>query len=303
MELSQLRAFVAVLDSGSLLNASRSLDVSRTTLQARVAALEDSLGVELFVRTHRGVEPTEFGRHFAEGARTLLQNADALALSTARQGEEVIGELYVRASLGFPPQVGAFIASKVARLHPELKLVLELEADPTRDLPPEVDVVMHFGTPPVSGAFRTFALLRFPEHLLASPAYLEAHGSPETLEELCKHRLMSWMYPGFDGRHWPLCGGGTFEVSPVFLSNHVYTVRDLAARGEGIALLPDAEIAKGAVPGEAFERVLPELVGRETGIWVLLPESQAATPRSRAAVKLLRELAQGIFCRSIGDCG
>jgi len=302
MELSQLRAFVAVLDSGSLLNASKCLNVSRTTLQARVAALEESLGVELFVRTHRGVEPTEFGRHFAEGARELLQSADILASSTAREGEKVIGELHVRASVGFPPQVGAMLASKVARLHPQLKIVLELDADPTRELSAQSDVIMHFGPPPTSGAFRTFALIRFPEHLLASPSYLETHGRPASIDELREHRLMSWMYPGFDGCRWPLREGGHFAVSPVFLSNHVYTVRELAARGEGIALLPDADIAKGAVQGEEFEIVLPELVGRETGIWVLLPEAQAATPRSRAAVELLRELSQGLFCKTIRDC-
>jgi DNA-binding transcriptional LysR family regulator len=302
MELSQLRAFVAVLDSGSLLHASKALEVSRTTLHSRIAALETSLGVELFVRTPRGVEPTEFGRNFAEGARTLLGDADDLALSTALQATEVLGDLHVRASVGFPPQVGAHLVGRVAQLYPDLNIILELEGDPTREPGPEVDVILHFGAPPTTGSFRTFALIRFPEHLLASPGYLDRHGSPQTLDELRAHRLLSWMYAGFDGRRWALRDGGEFEVSPAFISNHVYTVRELAARGQGIALLPDADIAKGTVPGEQFVVVLPELVGREVGIWVLLPEAQVMTPRSRAAVKLLRELAQGIFCKSVGDC-
>ncbi len=302
MELSQLRAFVTVLESGSLLNASRTLELSRTTVHARLAALEDSLGVELLVRTHRGVEPTEFGRQFAEGARTLLRKADDLALSTARQGTEVLGDLHIRASLGFPPQFGAFLASKIAKLHPDLRINLEFDADPARNLAPEVDLILHFGSPPTSGAFRTFALLRFPEHLLASPRYLDTYGTPQTLEQLAQHRLLSWIYPGFDGRCWPLRDGSELAVVPTVVSNDVYTIRDLAARGEGIALLPDADIAKGCVPGEQLEVVLADLVGRETGVFVLLPEAQANTPRSRAAVRLLRELSKGLFCPSIGDC-
>lgn len=301
MELTQLRAFVAVIDSGSLLTASKALELSRTTVHSRIAALEEHLGVELLVRTHRGVEPTEFGRQFAEGARTLLRDADQLALSTARNGTEVLGELSVRASVGFPPQIGGVLLSRIAELYPHLRIVVEVESDPTRSSSAEVDVILHFGAPPTSGAFRTFTLLRFPEHLLASPRYLERHGIPRTLDELGEHRLLSWAYPGFDGRRWPCRDGSELRVEPMFVSNYVYTVRDLAARGVGIALLPDAEIGKGCVPGERFEVVLGELIGRETTVCVLLPEAQAATPRSRAAVRLLRELAQGLFRASFGD--
>jgi DNA-binding transcriptional LysR family regulator len=301
MELSQLRAFVAVLDSGSILTASEALQISRTTLQARIGALESSLGVELLVRTHRGVQATEFGRHFAEGAHRLLREADSLALSTARQSKEVLGELHVRGPTGIPPQLGAMLLIQIARRYPGLELRLDVERDPTRDLPPEVDVVVHFGPPSASGAFRTFALARFPEHLLASPRYLDEHGRPETLDELRSHRLMSWSHPGFDGRHWPLRDGGVLTVSPSFVTNEIYTVRAMTAAGLGIALLPDAEIGKGTVPGENFELVLPNLVGRESGIWVLLPEAQASTPRSRAAVRLLRDIAKGLFNVTIDD--
>ncbi|NJK32946.1 MAG: hypothetical protein HC927_11360 [Deltaproteobacteria bacterium] len=75
----------------------------------------------------------------------------------------------------------------------------------------------------------------------------------------------------------------------------------MAAAGLGIALLPDAELGRGTVPGEEFEVVLPEMVGRESGIWVLLPEAQVSTPRSQAAVRLLRDLAKGLFNVTIDD--
>jgi DNA-binding transcriptional LysR family regulator len=295
MEISQLRAFIAVLDSGSILTASRTLQLSRTTVQARVGVLESSLGVELLVRTSRGVQATEFGRHFAEGARKLLRDADALALSTTRQSEEVLGELRVRGPTGIPPQLGSVLILEIARRYPNLDLLLEVDLDPTRDVSADVDVVVHFGPPTTTGAFRTFALSRFPELLLASRRYLDAHGRPQTIEQLLEHRLMSWRHPNMDPRRWPLRDGGVLEVSPCFVSNEVYTVRALAAAGQGIALLPDAPLARGTVPGEDFEVVLPDLLGRESSVWVSLPEAQAATPRSRAAARLLRDMAKGLF--------
>lgn len=295
MELSQLRAFIAVLDSGSLLNAGKALKLSRTTVQARLAALEDSLGVELLVRTNRGVQPTEFGNRFAVEARVLLRDADALVRSTARQSQEVLGQLYVRGAVGFPPQLLMILVMEITRRFPNLALRAEAASNPPVGLSPDVDVVLHFGPAVPSGAFRTFALIRFPEHLLASRRYLDTHGRPQTLEQLVEHRLMSWCPVGEDGRSLPLRDGGTLEISPYFVSNDVYVLRCLTAAGQGIALLPDAEMARGVVPGEELEEVLPDRVGRECSVWALLPEAQVATPRSRAAVRLIREMATGVF--------
>jgi LysR family transcriptional regulator for bpeEF and oprC len=207
----------------------------------------------------------------------------------------------VRGPAGIPTPLGAALIAEILRRYPDLELRLEVDREPTRELPPDVDVVIHFGPPTNTGAFRTFALARFPEQLLATRRYLDRHGRPQTLDELREHRLMSWSHPGDDGRRWPLRDGGVVEVSPSFTSNDVYTIRMVAAAGLGIALLPDAEQARGVLPSEDFEVVLPELVGRETGVWVLLPEAQVATPRSRAAVRLLRELAKGLFNLTIDD--
>jgi DNA-binding transcriptional LysR family regulator len=293
MELTQLRAFLAVLDTGSLLTASKSLQISRTTLHARIEALEASLGVKLLVRTTRGVQPTEFGRNFADGARALLQRADALVHSTTRQSEEVIGELRARVTMGFPPQLQLLLHQETKRRYPDIAAVVQVCEDPTRDVPDDVDVIVHFGAPPSSGAFRTFTLIRFPERLLASRRYLDAHGRPQSLDELAEHPLLSWSHPQFDGRHLPLLAGGTVEVAPIYISNDIMMVRTLTSLGYGIALLPDAEIGKGLVPD--LEPVLSDVVGRETGVCVLLPEAQADTPRSRAAVRLMRDLMAGAF--------
>lgn len=299
MELEQLRAFVGVLDHGSLLTASKVLRVSRTTLHARISALEEGIGRDLLVRTPRGVLPTELGRELAEGARKLLRDAKALAQAAARQSDEVLGRLRIRAAVGFPPQLAMVLVSEVTRRYPELEISAEITGDPTDDPDPDADVIVHFGSAVPKGPFRTFALAHVHERLLASRRYLEARGRPLSLEQLTAHRLMSWRPPGEDGCSWSLRDGGTLEAAPFMVSNDVLVVRGLAAAGQGIARLPDAELGRGAIPGEDLEAVLPGLVGRRIGVWVLLPEAQADTPRSRAAARLLRELAEGMFGASV----
>lgn len=293
MELEQLRALVGVVDHGSMLTASKALRVSRTTLHARISALEEGLGKELLVRTSRGVLPTEVGRELAEGARRLLRDAEALARSATHEGDRVSGPLHIRAAVGFPPQLAMALASQLTRRHPELEIIAEVTDDPCSDPDPDADVIVHFGPAVPRGPFRTFALAHVQERLLASRGYLQEHGRPESVQALREHRLLSWRPPGEDGRRWPLRDGRELEVSPALVSNDVLVVRGLAAMGQGIARVPDAELGHGPTRGEPLEAIMPE-VGRRIGVWVLLPETRVDTSRSRAAARLLRELAEGI---------
>ncbi|PRQ01223.1 LysR family transcriptional regulator [Enhygromyxa salina] len=295
MELSQLRALIAVLDSGSVLHASKALKVSRGTLYARMTALEENLGLKLLVSTNQGVIATDYGRQFAAEARALLATADAMARAARRQRDELLGELYIRASVGLPPQLLMVLMRQIGKRHPELAVRFEITRDPAADLPADTDLVLHFAPAVPAGPFRTFVLSRFPEHLIASTEYLDAHGRPQTLEQLREHQLMSWCPPGEDGSCLPLLGGGSFPITPDLVSDQVYVLHCLAAAGHGIALLPDSQPMRHLIPGTPREVVLPDLVGRRSSLWALIPEAQADTPRSQAAARLIREVCSGVF--------
>ncbi|MEZ4452908.1 MAG: LysR family transcriptional regulator [Nannocystaceae bacterium] len=293
MELTQLRALIAVIDAGSLLTASRALRISRSTMSARIDELEESLGRPLLVRTHRGIHPTEFGRRFADDARGLLRDADALTSAARRSDQEVAGPLRLRGAVGLPAAMLTTLVAEVARRFPGITVLAEAARDPSEHLTPDVDVVIHFGPRVESGPYRTFALGRFPERLVASRRYLAEHGRPRGLTTLEDHRLMSWRPPGELGDHLPLRDGGALPIAPFFVSDQVDVLLALARADQGIALIPDLRGDLGA-DDDDLEVLLPELVGREASLWALLPEARAASPRSRALVQILRELAPGV---------
>lgn len=302
MDLDNLRALVTTIKHGSILIASEALGISRPTLRARITALEDELGVPLLLRSHRGVSPTEHGLRLAEGARTLLRDADALIAQTLRSDDGELGELSVVVPSGcLPPMMGVVLTSELRRAHPELKLEILSSPDPVRDASPSVDVVLHFSDNAPPGPYRTFSLTRFPVHALASRAYLAEYGTPQSVADLAQHSLLCWHGPGGDGEQWPLRDGSFVSVNPSIRSTEVLALRGLAAAGMGIALLPDAEVARGTIPGEDFEVVLPDQVGREGTLRVLLREHVANAARVRAIVRLLRELASGVFGNIPGD--
>lgn len=96
MEFRQIRYFVGVCEAGSLLKASARLHIAQPALGQQMADLEHELGAKLFVRTSRGMVPTDAGRHFLEHAKVVLADVDRARssvreLSDTPQGEVTIG--------------------------------------------------------------------------------------------------------------------------------------------------------------------------------------------------------------------
>jgi DNA-binding transcriptional LysR family regulator len=90
MELRHLRYFIAVAEEGHITRAAERLDMQQPPLSAQIAALERELEVKLFRRKARGVELTDAGRAFLEGARAMLAHLDRSCEKTRRiaRGDE-----------------------------------------------------------------------------------------------------------------------------------------------------------------------------------------------------------------------
>lgn len=96
MDEHQLRCFLAIAELGSVSRAATQLNVAQPSLSQLLLRLEDELRIKLFVRTSRGVSPTEAGRIFQERARYILKEMqcareevhrrDALAHATVEVG-------------------------------------------------------------------------------------------------------------------------------------------------------------------------------------------------------------------------
>ena len=94
-----LPSFLAVIEHGSLLRASRALKQSQPTLGRHIEALETQLGVSLFERTGRGLLPTAEARVIAEHARGMQASADALTRAVSGSGQTVFIEPEATAAL------------------------------------------------------------------------------------------------------------------------------------------------------------------------------------------------------------
>lgn len=293
MDLEELRAFLAVVETGSFLGAERSLNMPRATVRRRVDALEARAGVALLNKTREGIVATEAGTVLVTRGRLMIQEATALVASIREIGQEPSGTLRVLLPVGMPPQMLVPLFSAMRATYPRLGLHLRFSDDPIGGLLDDVDLAVHFGSRSPHGPWVSYELLRVREWVLGSADYLSRRGTPATIEELAEHTLFAWDPPGENPRVWPLRSGGAFAVEPALVASDIHLLRQCVLAGEGLALIPDAmlpevDAAPAAVP------VLPDVVGRERPVRLVVPSVLSDLPKIKAVLKHVRAFTDSL---------
>jgi len=233
----ELQAFVSVIECGSISAAAEQGGQTPSAISRTLSRLESKLGTTLINRTTRRMDLTEEGRFFFERAKSILEQMDDLEDHLSRHQQTPSGRLRINAALPFMqhaivPWIGEFRA-----LYPQIELELNA-CDLVIDLLEQsTDVAIRIGEL-ADSTLHARSLGCSPLNLLASPAYLERHGTPTRVEDLADHSLL-----GFSQtetlNHWPLrhADGDRLLIRPAITSSSGETVRALALAGEGIACL------------------------------------------------------------------
>lgn len=290
MDLEALRAFLAVVETGSFVAASTSLRWARATLRRRVDELEVMAGVPLLLRSGQGATPTEAGLVLAKRGREILSETSALLSSVREVGAQPSGLVRLALPVGLPPMLLLPMYATLRARHPALRVSTRLSEDPVAELLTGVDVALCFGAFPPEGPWVTRELLRVSQRLVASRDYLRERGAPRDVAELRDHELLWWPAPGEAGTRLPLKRGGAHPVVPALVSADIHLLRGCAAQGLGIAWAPDGEVAEDVPEGQQLVPVLEDLVGTTRSLRVVMPSALSDIPRIRAVLDVAEEL-------------
>jgi DNA-binding transcriptional LysR family regulator len=260
-DLEDVRAFIEVVDSGSLSRAGGRLGMSKSMVSRRLARLEAELGAPLLARSTRGLSLTEAGSDFRPYAERMVGALDAARDALSHRGE-VSGRLRLAAPLSFGnSHLGPVIAELAVR-HPRLEINTSY-SDGVVDLIGEgFDAAIRMGTLPDSALVaRRIAPLR--AVLVASPAYVARAGAPETPADLSGHEAIphkdqpwSFVRDGKRISHRPrgrfVADSGAAELAGVIAGLGIAAMPAFLAgpalrRGEVVRLLPDYEIPEGGL--------------------------------------------------------
>ena len=281
------RAFLAVLDTGSLSGAARHLGVAQPTVRARLEALERALRTVLFTRSARGLVPTEQARALGETARAMARASDAFVRAASAKPGEVAGVVRLSVAELVGVEVLPPMLARLRERHPGLLIELVLSNTLADLLEQEVDIAVRM-SPPRQEALMAKKVASIPLGLFAHIDYLARRGQPATPEDLADHdvigpdrapadlRFVADRFPGLDPARFVI----RTDSHPAQLA--------AARAGLGVAVVQRPL----GFADPVLRPVLPRLALGNLDTWVVTHESLRDLPRVRAVFECLVEAFQ-----------
>jgi DNA-binding transcriptional LysR family regulator len=184
-----INVLVRVVESGGFTAAARKMGMSVSAVTKAIARLEDELGTQLFNRTTRQVNTTDYGQDFYERCVQIL--SDLEDAETLVKSRSIATEGRIRAVVPFSfgrvtlvPALPSFYEK-----YPNISVELSFSDGPVDLVAEGYDVAVRTGQI-VDSRLTTRLLTRGSQVTAASPAYLKKHGKPTTPDDLKDHNCI-----------------------------------------------------------------------------------------------------------------
>jgi DNA-binding transcriptional LysR family regulator len=288
-QFKQISTFVDIATKGSLSAAARAEGVAPAMISRRLDALEQRLGVKLLQRTTRKIALTNEGIAFLDDCRRILAELENAESAISERSTRASGHLIVSAPAGFgrkhvAPLLPSFIAE-----HRDVTLSLSL-SDRIVDLVGEgIDVAIRIAAL-TDSSMVGIKLAENKRVVVASPAYVKRHGTPQSLDALHHHNCLAISSDGSQ-RGWTFRQNGRnviLKVSGNMECNDGAVLHDWALSGKGLAWRSMWEVG-AAIESGALLTVLDEFAAPGNDIYAVFAQRQHLPLRIRAFVDFLRQ--------------
>ena len=273
MDWDKLKIFHAVAEAGSFTSATVNLNLSQSAISRQIQSLEEELNVKLFERHARGLTLTENGEYVFKTAHEVISKLKEVETTLGDKKNKPSGKLTVTTVVSFgttwlTPRIQEFM-----ELNPEIEVDLIFD-DKELDLSTRQADIGIFMRRPKQLNYIQKKLIDINYHIYGSPKYLEKYGYPKTVNDLNKHKFISFgrgaPSPVYDP-DWVLKLGikDNKKRKPVMKVNSVYGLLLAVQSGVGLAALPDY-IAHNK---SGITKVLPNEPGKPTETHFVYPSS------------------------------
>ncbi|WP_322891971.1 MULTISPECIES: LysR family transcriptional regulator [unclassified Yoonia] len=281
---NRIRGFLAVAEGGSLSAGARRLGLTQPTLGRQITALEQELGLDLFMRAGRGLTLTQSGADLLVHVRAMGEAADRIALAAAGQTQDMTGRVRITASDLMSAERLPAALRRIRDLAPQLEVEL-VAANDIRNLNRrEADIAVRHQRPDQPNLIAR----RLPDgeaRLYASPDYLARHPAILTPDDLKSHDFISYgdttrMAEHLQKRGFPV-GAAQFR----YVSENGSVAWALCQ--EGLGILPiDIQMAR-ACPD--MRLILPDHPPILFPVWLVTHEELHTSPRIRLVFDVLAD--------------
>jgi DNA-binding transcriptional LysR family regulator len=286
LDLPDLRAFARISDLGSISGAARSLDSPKSSVSRSLVRLEEAVGVALIERSTRHLRLTDAGLLLLRHARRILDDVG--------EAENAIGGLIgvptgtLRVSVPFTFADG-LLAQKLPTFlnrYPQVRLVLTVDNRMIDLQTEEIDVAIRIG-PLQDSELVARRIATFELWPCASPAYLAAHGTPLTVQDLSTHRVIAhadrrstWRFKTKNGSVQEV------DISLGAVVPEPAVVKTMLIGGAGIGQLPDFHARDGIANG-TLVRILPHHDAETVDAHALYTSHRSLSAKVRVFIDML----------------
>lgn len=278
------RAFLATVEAGSLSAAARALGTTQPTLSRQMSAFEAELGLTLFERTQRSMQPTATGLALAAHVRQMADGAMGLALSAAGQAESLNGIVTIAAADLMAAHHLPAALKALRDVAPQIRIGLSV-SDAISDLKArDADIAIRHVRPSQPDLIARL-LGEVPAGIYASAGFLSRAGKPRSPDNL---RDLAWI--GFD---IPERVTGRLHAYQLDLPDEC--VRYWTSDGNAVLEMVQAGLGLSILPADIAARyddlvaVLPEHFQLRVPVWLVTHQELLTSPRIRLVFDVLAE--------------
>ncbi|MEN3792052.1 LysR family transcriptional regulator [Fulvimarina sp. MAC3] len=285
LDWDKLRIFHAAAEAGSFTRASENLGLSQSAISRQVAALESEVGVPLFHRHARGLILSEQGEMLFQTANEVLQRLEAVRMQLTETKEKPSGKLRVTTTVGLGSGWLTERSKEFLELYPDIELQLMFDNEEIDLTMRRADAAIRLRQPQQPDLIQR-RLFTVHLHVYAAPSYISRFGTPETIDDLDQHRIITFGEPAPPY----LRNLNTLETvgiengqarSPILQINNLIAIRSAIESGIGLGLLPDYMIDQRT----KLVQILPEIEMPTFDTYLCYPEEL----RNSAKLRVFRD--------------
>ena len=282
MDWDKLKIFYAVAEAGSFTRATINLNLSQSAISRQIQSLEEDLKVQLFERHARGLTLTENGEYVFKTAHEVISKLKDVETSLSDQKNKPTGKLTITTVRSFgthwlTPRIQEFM-----QLNPNIEVELIFD-DKELDLSTRQADIGIFMRRPKQLNYIQSKLVDINYYIYGSTKYLDKYGIPKTINDLNKHKFISFgkgaPSPVFNP-DWILKLGvkDNKKRKSIMKVNSVMGLLLAVESGVGLAALPEYLVSSST----NVVKVLPNSAGPITEAHFVYPESLKNVARVQA---------------------
>ena len=288
-KFTSMQTFIKVAQAGSFSAVANQMGVPRSLITRQIASLEKQLGVKLMTRSTRSLSLTTVGAAYLEKCRVILNLVDATESNLAFEQSSPKGLIRIGLPLSFGIEKLMPLLMEFAKQNPGIELAMDFSDRRSNLIEEGLDISIRITSNPESNdivrKLGECSLLT-----VASPHYLELHGTPNKPTDLINHECLDYsMQLTFS--NWSYIVDNELKSFPItgrIVANNGEALVLAATKSLGVTRQPDFIVERYLKLGQVVQ-ILKKFKGPALGIYAVLPSNRYIPHRISVLMDFLSE--------------